>query len=327
LFSTGFRPGAGGFPGAGGTGGFDFGDLFGTGVASGGTGFGDLLGGLFANRGNAGASRQAGGSRPRRGADVETEVVVWDDPAVNFADAPLTVVRSVFDYHLRRDEFISWVDQVEPLTSLQNPPEIIRWNSHKRYLMRLIEDGFPSIPTEWVEHGSSADLRAVLASQSWSEAVVKPAVSASAHGTLKVTRDNLDEAQAHLDGLAHQGDVLIQPYFYDFETTGETSVIWLGGNQTHSVRRPSGMHTSLEVAHIGTPLEPTAEELDLATAVYKWIRPIPLYARIDLLNTRERGLLVLELELIEPALYLRHSTRIADTFAAAVRSLLYTPIG
>jgi len=262
-----------------------------------------------------------------RRADVKTEIVVWDDPSVNFAEAPLTVVRSVFDYHLRRDEFISWVDQVEPLTSVQNPPDILRWNSHKSYLVRLIDDGFPSIPTEWADHGSSVDLRAVLAARSWPEAVVKPAVSASAHGTLKVTEDNLDEAQAHLDGLVHQGDALIQPYLYDFETTGETSVIWLGGEQTHSARRPSGMHTSLELAHIGAPLEPAAEELDLATAVYEWISPVPLYARIDLLDTREHGLLVLEVELIEPALYLRHSARIADRFAAAVQRLLYAPIG
>ncbi len=258
---------------------------------------------------------------------VEAEIAVWDDPAVNWAHAPLTVVRSVFDYHLRRDEFISWVDQVEPLTSLQNPPQIIRWNSHKSYLMRMIGDGFPAIPTEWVDQGTSVDLRAVLAARSWSEAVVKPAVSASAHGTLKVAEDNLDEAQAHLDGLAHQGDALIQPYLYDFETTGETSVIWLGGERTHGVRRPSGMHTSLEVAHMGEPLEPNAMELDLATAAYEWISPVPLYARIDLLNSREHGLLVLELELVEPALYLRHSTRIAQRFAVAVRTLLSTPVG
>jgi hypothetical protein len=259
-------------------------------------------------------------------AGVQTEVAVWDDPSVNWADAPLTVVRSVFDYHLRRDEFISWVDHVEPLTSLQNPPEIIRWNSHKSYLTRLAQDGFPTIPTEWVDQGTSVDLRQVMAAQAWPEAVLKPAVSASAHGSLKVDKENLDEAQAHLDGLAHRGDALIQPYLYDFETTGETSVIWLGGERTHGVRRPSGMHTSLEFAHIGEPLEPTPMEVDLATAAYEWICPTPLYARIDLLNSREHGLMVLELELVEPALYLRHSAKIADRFAIAVQKLLPVPV-
>lgn len=258
---------------------------------------------------------------------MATEVAVWDDPAVDWAAAPVTVVRSVFDYHLRHAEFISWVDQVEPVTSLYNPPDIIRWNSHKSYLLQLAQDGFPIIPTESVDQGSVVDLRAVLTARSWTVAVVKPAVSASAHGTMQVTADNLDEAQAHLDGLAHQGDALIQPYLYDFETTGETSVIWLGGERTHCVRRPSGMHTSLEVAHIGAPLEPTAGELKLARAAYEWISPTPLYARIDLLHTRDYGLLVLELELVEPALYLRHSTTVADRFAAAVQTLTTGPAG
>lgn len=256
-----------------------------------------------------------------RRAGVDTDVAVWDDPSVDWADTPVTVVRSVFDYHLRREEFIPWVDRVEPLTSLQNPPEIIRWNSHKSYLLRLAKDGFPTLPTTWIPRGHPVDLRDVLIGQSWHEAVVKPAVGASAHGTMKVTDDNLDEAQAHLNGLVQHEDVLVQPYLYEFETAGETSVIWLGGKRTHGVRRPSGMHTTLEVAHVGAPLEPTAEEVALAEACYAWITPSPLYARIDLLTTREYGPLVLELELIEPALYLRHSPAIADHFADAVRRL------
>ncbi|WP_051772452.1 ATP-grasp domain-containing protein [Saccharothrix sp. NRRL B-16314] len=261
-----------------------------------------------------------------RRAGVETDVAVWDDPAVDWSEAAVTVIRSVFDYHLRSDEFLAWVDRVEPLTSLQNSPEIIRWNSHKSYLKAVSEAGFPIIPTEWVERGKSVDLPSVLAARGWPEAVVKPAISASAHGALKVSADNHDEAQAHLDGLVDKVDALVQPYLYDFETTGESSVIWLGGEQTHAVRRPSGMHTSLEVAHVGAPLQPAAEEVALATAVYDWITPKPLYARIDLLNTKDHGLLVLELELVEPALYLRHSTAIADKFAAGVQRLLSAPV-
>jgi hypothetical protein len=253
---------------------------------------------------------------------LQTEVVVWDDTAVDWAAAPVTVVRSVFDYHLRREEFIFWVNRVESLTSLYNSPDIIRWNSHKSYLRRLSDEGFPTIPTEWVERGSSIDLGACLVANSWPEAVVKPAVSASAHGTLKVAGGNLDEAQQHLDDLTRHGDALIQPYLYDFEFQGETSVIWLDGELTHCVRRPSGMHTSLEVAHVGEPLDPSDEELQLARRTYEWIEPRPLYARIDLLETRDYGPLVLEAELVEPALYLRHSTAVADKFAAAVHRLV-----
>ena len=93
LFGGGFRvPGAGGRPGTAGTGGgfggFDLGDLFG-GAEAGQGGLGDLLGGVFRNRGGgAGTGTQA---RPRRGADVETEVTLSFSDAVDGTTVPLNL--------------------------------------------------------------------------------------------------------------------------------------------------------------------------------------------------------------------------------------------
>jgi hypothetical protein len=254
---------------------------------------------------------------------VPVDVAVWDDPDVDWSSAPLTVIRSVFDYHLRRAEFLAWLDRVESRTRVENSPEIIRWNSHKSYLERFRDDGFPILETAWLASGNSIDLAEVMRRRGWTEAVVKPAVSASAHDTLKVTDSNAAQAQAHAESVVRRGDALVQPYLYDFETTGETSVIWLGGVQTHCARRPSGLHTTLEEAHVGKPLTPSRAELDLAHAVYGAVVPEPLYARIDLIDSRDHGLLVLELELIEPALYLRHSREVADQFARSVRRCLH----
>lgn len=253
---------------------------------------------------------------------VPTEVAVWDDPAVDWSAAPVTVVRSVFDYHLRRQEFLEWLDHAETQTLIKNPPEVIRWNSHKFYLRQVQADGFPVIDTEWLTQNEPADIKEIMIRRAWPEIVVKPAVSASAHGALKVTADNLDDGQAHTDGLLNDGDALVQPYLYEFETIGETSVIWLCGAQTHCVRRPSGLHSTLEQAHVGAPLKPSAEERELAQAVYASIQSTLLYARIDLINTREYGLLLLELELLEPALYLRHSREIVERFASTILGLV-----
>jgi hypothetical protein len=255
----------------------------------------------------------------RRG--VATEIAVWDDPAVDWAAAPLTVVRSVHDYHLRRPDFIAWIDRIEALTRVCNAPETIRWNSHKSYLRRIAQDGIATVPTAWARQGESVDLGELMAARSWSEVIVKPAVSASAHATLKVGRADLAAGRAHLTDLLRAGDALVQPYLYEFETKGETSVIWLGGAQTHSVRRPAGIHIP-HGAMLGRPLDPPPAELDFARTVYEWIAPEPLYARIDVLDTRDYGLCLLELELVEPALYLGHSSAIADTFATAVCRLL-----
>jgi hypothetical protein len=101
-----------------------------------------------------------------------------------------------------------------------------------------------------------ADLKEIRTRRSWPEVIVKPAVSASAHRTLKANEENPSEAQSHVAELLKDGDALVQPYLYEFEQTGETSVIWLGGEQTHCVRRPSGVHTSLEVAHLANQSRP-----------------------------------------------------------------------
>ena len=255
----------------------------------------------------------------RRG--IATGVAVWDDPAVDWAAAPVTVVRSVFDYHLRREAFIAWVDRVEPLTRLCNAPATIRWNSHKSYLRGLAESGVATVPTAWARQGHPFDLGAVMAARGWSAAIVKPAVSASAHGTMQVGPTGLGEGQIHLDGLLRSTDALVQPYLAEFERKGETSVIWLGGVQTHSVLRPAGLHAPPEAMR-GRPVDPPPAELAFARTVYDRIRPEPLYARIDLLDTRDYGLCLLELELIEPALYLSQSAAIADTLAAAIERLL-----
>ncbi len=255
----------------------------------------------------------------RRG--IETAVDVWDDPAVDWAAAPLTVVRSVHDYHLRRNDFIAWIDRIEPLTQVYNPPAMLRWNSHKSYLRRFAESGIATVPTAWPRQGESVDLGELMAARAWSEAIVKPAVSASAHATLKVGAANLATGRAHLAELLRAGDALVQPYLYEFETKGETSVIWLGGEQTHSVRRPPGIHVP-HGAMLGKPLDPPRAELGFARTVYERIAPAPLYARVDVLDTRDYGLCLLELELVEPALYLGHSTAVADTLAAAVGRLL-----
>src|SRR5262245_17268440 len=74
--------------------------------------------------------------------DVPVEIAVWDDPTVDWSAAPVTVIRSVFDYHLRRDEFLAWLDRAAPQTRIENPPELIRWNSHKSYLAEVAAAGF-----------------------------------------------------------------------------------------------------------------------------------------------------------------------------------------
>lgn len=154
-----------------------------------------------------------------RARGVPTEAAIWDDPDVDWSQAPVCVLRSVYDYHLRREEFLDWIDRVSAVSKLMNDPEIVRWNSHKAYLEDLASAGFPVIETCWVSRGQDAQLRTICGERGWSKGVVKPSVSASAYETLAFDADTLDAAQAHLERLSHVGDVMVQPYLDEIDKT------------------------------------------------------------------------------------------------------------
>ena len=253
---------------------------------------------------------------------IPAEPAIWDDPEVDWTESPVCVLRSVYDYHLRRKAFLAWVDRVSEVTLLRNAAETIRWNSHKSYLLDLEAAGIAVIETAWYGPDSPIDLEVLCKERMWTRAVVKPAVSASAYRTMPFRATDVEAAQQHAERLARAGDLMVQPYLDEIEARGETSVIWLHGKRTHSALRPSGLHSTIEAARAGSPNVPSGQEIELATRVYELIEPEPLYARVDIINTETRGLLLLELELIEPALYLRHSPAAVRVFADGIVQLI-----
>jgi glutathione synthase/RimK-type ligase-like ATP-grasp enzyme len=119
---------------------------------------------------------------------VAATAVAWDDPRVDWAAFTGLVVRSAWNYHERPFAFKAWLAEVEQAgVSLWNAPETIRWNMEKTYLRDLARQGVAVAPTVWLEQGETAVLADILAEQGWTEAVVKPVISASAYETWLVT--------------------------------------------------------------------------------------------------------------------------------------------
>lgn len=246
-----------------------------------------------------------------RGVDVS--VGVWDDPTVAWGEADLVVLRSIWDYTLRSDAFISWIDRIDPLVRMHNPARIVRWNSHKHYLRDLAADGVPVIPTAWLDAGTSVDAREVAGERGWSELVVKPCVSAGARGAV---RGDAASVQEHIDALLPTHDLMMQPYLTETEGIGEHSSIYLGGSLSHVVRKEpalkGGAYSSTEV----TPTEPHDDEIALGKMLDTTIGSL-LYARVDSVVIEGRAH-VMELELIEPQLFLRHAPGAAERMADLV---------
>jgi hypothetical protein len=257
----------------------------------------------------------------RRG--VQVCAAAWDDPAAAWSSAAAVVIRSTWDYHLRRADFLAWVARVSAATTLYNDARAMRWNSHKSYLAEIARRGVPVIDTVFASVGSNLDLTAVAREHGWRDVVVKPAVSASAHETRRFDVPDRAEGQAHLDRLLATRDVMVQPHLAALAEQGELSLLFARGRFTHAVRRRSALvdgHVMPKSAPADAPaaaIECAARVLEAAGALTGVSPNEMLYSRVDLAATGSDCVL-LELELIEPSLFLVHAPNEAEAFAAAL---------
>jgi glutathione synthase/RimK-type ligase-like ATP-grasp enzyme len=255
---------------------------------------------------------------------VEARAVRWDDPAVDWPRYDALVLRSCWDYHLRPAEFSRWLDVLDSAgVPLWNPASLVRWNMHKRYL-RDLERGGAVVPrTVWVDAREQRSLPAIMRAAGWSEAVVKPAVSASATHTWRVTVN--DAHSVPFDTLRQQGDVLVQELIPEVATHGEWSVILIDGEVSHAaIKRPRAGDFRVQWEHGGSaePAVPPAAVTDAAREITHQIPGPWLYARVDGVDTA-RGFVLMELECIEPHLFFefRQESRAAFANALARRAV------
>ncbi|WP_082093377.1 ATP-grasp domain-containing protein [Demequina sediminicola] len=260
----------------------------------------------------------------------EAELAAWDDPTIDWSTYDLVVVRSTWNYAQRVDEFRLWAAGVAKQSTLVNPFATLLWNSDKRYLLDLKELELPVVPTTFVPAGHTPD-----ASDLDGDVVIKPAVGAGSLGARRI-RSDITEAQAHVQTLHEQGKVaMVQPYLEQVDRIGETAMVYLGGEFSHAARKAAILSggdsgAAADALHAEEHIEPceaTLAERYVADAVVASLPGVPHtggplpYARVDLLPT-EDGPVILELELIEPSLFLQVSDGAAERAAQAIRRCL-----
>lgn len=260
-----------------------------------------------------------------RRSGLDAEPVVWDDPAADWKSFDAVVIRSAWDYHLKPAIFSAWLSRLEAAgVPLWNPAPALRANAHKSYLKELEVRGIPVVPTLWASRGGES-LDRMLESRGWDEAVVKPAVSAGAFLTRRVRRGD-PAGQAALDEVLAHSDGMIQPYLAEVAEEGEWSFVFLDAEFSHAVlKTPGAGDFRVQRDHGGSTelREPPPELLAQARkAEAACPRPL-LYARVDGVRRGSR-LLVVELELIEPCLFLSYrpdsARRLAEAISARARS-------
>ncbi len=259
---------------------------------------------------------------------ILAEPAAWDDPAVAWDAYDALVVRSTWNYHTSFDAFMSWIDRVEALgIPTWNPPAILRWNATKTYLRDLADAGVEIVPTRWATGDTGATLACLLTDTGWSDAVVKPAVSASAYETWRIAANRItaeDESRFRLLA-ARPGGAMVQRFVPELARDGEWSLIFLGGEYSHAaLKRPRVGDFRVQPEHGGsaTPSTPHPHLVDTARDIVAHIPGPWLYARVDGCEIAGRLVLV-ELELLEPWLCLEADVgAAARRFAAAIEKVL-----
>lgn len=265
-----------------------------------------------------------------RGAGVDAHEVDWDDDDIDWSRYDLALLRSTWDYFERLPEFLDWAARVAEHTRLVNPLAVVRWNTDKHYLAELARAGVPVVPSTFLEpdDDAAAIIDTVLAVHPEADDfVVKPAVGAGSRDAQRHAAADRAAIIAHANRLLDAGrSVLLQPYLGHIDEHGETALLFFEGEFSHAIRkdallaRGAGPTQGLFAEETITSRTPSQAELDLARRA---LAAIPLdgpllYARVDLIRGSDGAPRLLELELVEPSVFLEHAQGAAKRFAEAI---------
>ena len=250
-----------------------------------------------------------------RARGVEVDAVPWTEGR-DLSGYDLVLPLVAWGYHLRYPQWLRFLDDLQAKgLPVVNPPELLRWNSDKAYLKELGAKGIPSVQTLEAEALQDADLTSAAEQFGTPNLVIKPPVSGGAFGTHR-TRVG-DPIPASERGQR----MMIQPFLPSIATEGEYAVILFGGTYSHTVvKRPKSGDFRVQ-PHLGgstETCEPPEGGIQLAQAALAAAPAPATYARVDLVRGSDGELQIMELELIEPALFLDVAPHGKDAFADAV---------
>lgn len=277
---------------------------------------------------------------------ASAERVAWTED-VDWSRFATAVIRTTWDYHLRFEQFQDWLTRAESMTRVLNEPGLIRWNWNKGYLIDLADKGVPIVPTLLWSVGqkafrSAGDISLIgrvmpglcgKGSASCNEGgdldrtervVIKPTIGSTAFGSGHFGREQVDQANAHLSRLLKKGDALIQPFMGSIQTEGELSLVYFDGAYSHAVLKtpPEGEYRSQsEFGGTYKAVEPNTNAVEVAELALKALDTTPVFARVDMVLD-EGFYKLMELELIEPELFIPLRAEASDRLARAIVSRL-----
>jgi glutathione synthase/RimK-type ligase-like ATP-grasp enzyme len=227
----------------------------------------------------------------------KAEPAVWDDNKTEWGMYDLLIVRSCWNYYQKYREWLEWLDGLMAKnTKVWNPIEIMKWNSHKSYLLELEQRGAKIVPSKMAKAGENLQGK---------DTIIKPLVGAGAHNLRRIKN------QAKLED-----DCLVQPYIKEVQN-GEYSLVFFNKQYSHGIiKMPKKNDFRVNFAFGGSAelAKIPFEYIQQAMRVLKLIPSPLLYARVDGV-IKDNEFLLMELELIEPYLFFDLCPQGAASFA------------
>ena len=251
----------------------------------------------------------------RRGCPVVA--ASWDGPRAAFDGAAAVVIRSTWGYYRASDAFRDWTEAIAAASRLFNPIGLVRWNLRKDYIGKLAAASVRVPQTHFVACEVDA-IEKVFGETGWSRAVVKPLTGASGCSVERVAREGVADAVSRLAAEARASGVLVQEFLPEI-VKGELSLIYFDGIFSHTVRKhpPQGeFRVNSRFGATRSPEMPPREVTEQGAAALRALPEVPLYARVDGV-VRDGALIVIEVEVLEPGLFLDFDPGSAERFAAA----------
>jgi hypothetical protein len=248
------------------------------------------------------------------------QFVPWQAP-VEWRDYGGVVIRTTWDYQNHLPAFLSVLQEIETKTRLANPLEIVKWNADKKvYLQDIEKRGGKIVPTIWSDSKiDSARIEAWFEQLQTDEIAIKPTIGANAQYAFRLRRDDLNTGM--LSKVFEKRSYMVQPFMCGIVKEGEFSLFYFNGEYSHAIlKTPKTGDFRVQEEHGGIiqATKPTADLLATGEQIMQYISPTPLYARVDFVRTDEGEFAVVELELIEPSMYLRESVHAPQLFAEAI---------
>ena len=259
----------------------------------------------------------------RRGIRVET--IPWDRPGVDWRQYALVVIRSTWDYQHHAQRFLGVLEEIERLgVTLVNGSDIVRWNMQKSYLRELASKGIEIVPTLWRESLAPGELVPLFEDLRSLEGVIKPILSGTAQGAWRLDAESVRRLAPEIEAYYANRALMMQPFELGIVEEGEFSMMYFNGRHSHSILKvPKTGEFRVQEEYGSELLSITPERALLAAgdAAIAAVGQKLLYARVDLVR-HDEVFRLMELELVEPSIYLRTDAGAADRFANAVAALV-----